>query len=421
MKKINANNPEIKKIMSQFMRQFESVLEKYCAEDDEIAECGDTNEDELEECGETYESRNFRYERANVINEMAITRAVDSKALANVRDMVSRRNFDKNWATEVKPLPRLNDVELLNRYVAALLVFHAECPKNMDDVERIGIFKHYAEKMIDEGTITFEDIQKLYDKSPQLAVRPRTGTARAASGFRKNATKDFDFDAETSNVAAETPAPADEPESAIDDEPEVPAYDDVDVSTPDVEEPEIDDDDDDVLPDEVAAAIADETAEEAGDDEDASEGDGEIVEIDNINDLTVEDFDNPKMNASFHAHNDDNILLEDGKVGFLIEIRDEDGELLDTYKMLRESFGKALYDYTIAAQASVWAMSDTFYDLKITKVITVFYKLYNNLLSDDQQDELDKKINKFYYDVFHGSKDVNDIIKGLDEQAEEED
>ena len=203
------------------------------------------------------------------------------------------------------------------------------------------------------------------------------------------------------------------------EEPEVPEFDDVEVPDSEIEEPEIeDDDDDDVLPDEVAAAIADETA---ADEEPAAEEDGEIVDIPNIYDLTVEDFDNPKMNASFHAHNDDNILLEDGKVGFMIEIRDEDGELLDEYKMLRDSFGQALYDYTIAAQASVWAMSDTFYDLKISKVITVFYKLYNNLLSDDQQDELDKKINKFYYDVFHGSKDVNDIIKGLNEQAEEED
>ena len=38
MKKINANDPEIKKIMGLFAKQFQTVLEKYCAEDDETFE-----------------------------------------------------------------------------------------------------------------------------------------------------------------------------------------------------------------------------------------------------------------------------------------------------------------------------------------------------------------------------------------------
>ena len=141
MKKIKANDPEIQKIMSQFAKQFQTVLEKYCADDDidecsDVDECGNLDEDDLEECGETYESRNFRpvnsCRHPNVINEMAVTRAVDSKALANVRDMISRRGFDRTWATNVPALPKFDDIELLNRYVAALLVFHEQCPTTME-------------------------------------------------------------------------------------------------------------------------------------------------------------------------------------------------------------------------------------------------------------------------------------------------
>ena len=426
MKKINANDPEIKKIMGLFAKQFQTVLEKYCAEDDETFECGNTDEcdkilddDEFEcnECGETYESRNFRpvnRRHPNIINEMAITRAVDRKALANVRDMISRRGFDRAWATNVPALPKFDDIELLNRYVAALLVFHEQCPTTMEEVDEIGVFKNYAHKMIDDGTITFEDIKKLYDKSPALAVRPRTGTTRAARGFRKTATKDFDFD------APETPAPAAEPEEI--EEPELSTADNDDfISSSDVidnepgDYPAYDDNDEEDLPEEVAAAIADSGVDT---EIDIEGNNGEIREIENINDLTVDEYYDPGMNASFHAHNDDNILMEGNKVGFMIRIADEDGEILGEYKMLRDSFGKALEDYTIAAQASVIAMTDTFYDLQITKVINVFYKLFNNALNDDQQDEIDSKINKFYYGVFQSTKSVDDVIKGLEEQED---
>ena len=424
MKKIKANDPEIQKIMSQFAKQFQTVLEKYCADDDidecsDVDECGNLDEDDLEECGETYESRNFRpvnsCRHPNVINEMAVTRAVDSKALANVRDMISRRGFDRTWATNVPALPKFDDIELLNRYVAALLVFHEQCPTTMEEVDEIGVFKNYAHKMINDGTVTLEDVKKLYDKSPALAVRPRTGTTRAASGFRKNATKDFDFDAPEAPVVA--PA-AEEPETP---EPDLMTVDNDDfISSSDVLDDEPNDypafdDDEEELPAEVAAAIADSGV----DTEMEIEGNnGEIREIENINDLTVDEYYDPGMNASFHAHNDDNILMEGNKVGFMIRIADEDGEVLGEYKMLRDSFGKALEDYTIAAQASVIAMTDTFYDLQITKVINVFYKLFNNALNDDQQDEIDSKINKFYYGVFQSAKSVDDIIKGLEEQED---
>lgn len=425
MKKIKANDPEIQKIMSQFAKQFQTVLEKYCADDDidecgDVDECGNLDEDDLEECGETYESRNFRpvnsRRHPNVINEMAVTRAVDSKALANVRDMISRRGFDRTWATNVPALPKFDDIELLNRYVAALLVFHEQCPTTMEEVDEIGVFKNYAHKMIDDGTVTLEDVKKLYDKSPALAVRPRTGTTRAASGFRKNATKDFDFDAPEAPVAAPAVEEPETPEpdlTTVDNDDFISSSDALDVDEPN-DYPAFDDDEEE-LPAEVAAAIADSGV----DTEMEIEGNnGEIREIENINDLTVDEYYDPGMNASFHAHNDDNILMEGNKVGFMIRIADEDGEVLGEYKMLRDSFGKALEDYTIAAQASVIAMTDTFYDLQITKVINVFYKLFNNALNDDQQDEIDSKINKFYYGVFQSAKSVDDIIKGLEEQED---
>ena len=50
-----------------------------------------------------------------------------------------------------------------------------------------------------------------------------------------------------------------------------------------------------------------------------------IVDIENISDLTIDEFYDPKMNASFYAHNDEHFVMdENGKIGFVCEVLDFD-------------------------------------------------------------------------------------------------
>jgi hypothetical protein len=350
---------------------------------------------------------------------MAIQRAVNSKALANVRDAASRRNFNETWATNVEPLPKFDDIELLNRYVAALLTFHKPCPQTMEDVESIGIFKNYAKKMIEDGSVTLEDVKKLYDNSPGFAVRQRRGTKRAASGFRKEATADYDFDHEDEKPA-EQPAPAPAAPVIDDDDDDVtPEPEFVNNEEPEFvpEEPEAIDDADEEL------AVAEEQPDDVQDDaEEQSDPipEDEVHEIDNIEDLTVEDYYNPGMNASFAAHNPDHFVYRDGKIGFDIHIYDENEELLGEYTLLRDSLGKAIEDFTVITMSTLSAMSDNYFDFRISKVINVFYKSFYRKLDDEQSDQLDNRIQKFYYSVVQGAKSLDDILKAIDEMDEPE-
>ena len=406
-KTLNPNDPAIKEIMRKMSAQFEKILENYVNGDAEKKE-------------KVYESKNFRpASKPNVINEMAIQRAVNSKALANVRDAASRRNFNETWATNVEPLPKFDDIELLHRYVAALLTFHKPCPQTMEDVESIGIFKNYAKKMIEDGSVTLEDVKKLYDNSPGFAVRQRTGTKRAASGFRKEATADYDFDHEDEKPA-EQPAPA--PEAlGIDDEDDdiTPEPEFVNNEEPEFvpEEPETIDDADEEL------AIAEEQPDDVQDDAEEQSDPiptDEVHEIDNIEDLTVEDYYNPGMNASFAAHNPDHFVYRDGKIGFDIHVYDENEELLGEYTLLRDSLGKAIEDFTVITMSTLSAMSDNYFDFRISKVINVFYKSFYRKLDDEQSDQLDNRIQKFYYSVVQGAKSLDDILKAIDEMDEPE-
>lgn len=433
--KFNPDDPRIQKLMEQMQNRFESILLKMfesdetneCDESEETSECdGAKKTDECggkktDECGgvkKTNESVEVR-RQPNVINEMAVMRAVNSKSLANVRDAISRHNFDEKWATNVPPLEKYNDIELLNRYVAALLVFHKPCPTTMEEVDEIGVFKNYAKKMIEDGTVTLEDVQKMYDGSPALAERPRRGTARAAAGWRKAPSQDYNFDDDES---PETPA-AEEPsnEPINDPEPEIPSYDESDneeddgefIPEPmDNEEPEPAIEEPATEEPEVSIADGEDAAEEAA-------AAGEIVEIENIEDLTIDEYYDPNMNISFNAHNEKNILLQDGRVGFNIRICNEDDEVLGEYTLLRNNFGRALEDYTIASQATITATTDAFYDLQITQVINVFWKDFNQKLSDDQQDEIDNKVQKLHYRAFQAVKSADDIIKALENMDDE--
>ena len=126
------------------------------------------------------------------------------------------------------------------------------------------------------------------------------------------------------------------------------------------------------------------------------------------------------MNASFAAHNPDHFVYRDGKIGFDIHIYDENEELLGEYTLLRDSLGKAIEDFTVITMSTLSAMSDNYFDFRISKVINVFYKSFYRKLDDEQSDQLDNRIQKFYYSVVQGAKSLDDILKAIDEMDEPE-
>lgn len=97
------------------------------------------------------------------LNEMARDishRTIDRKLWLSVQSIISRNKSTE--AEFIKPMKKLNKDDLLNRYVAALLIMRKPCPKNEKDIEDLKTLKLFAEKALELGA-TINDIQNLYD------------------------------------------------------------------------------------------------------------------------------------------------------------------------------------------------------------------------------------------------------------------
>ena len=95
----------------------------------------------------------------NSLNEARINRTIDRKLWLTVASICSR-NKSTN-AEFIKPLSKMSKDEILQRYVAALLIMKKPCPKTEQDIESIKTFKLFGQKFISlNGTI--DDIKKLY-------------------------------------------------------------------------------------------------------------------------------------------------------------------------------------------------------------------------------------------------------------------
>ena len=99
------------------------------------------------------------YSLKKSLNEMAKRidhRTLDRKLWLSVASVCSR-----NKATEcelVKPMKKLTKDDLLNRYVAALIIMKKPCPKRERDIDKIKVFKLFGHRILDLGG-TIEEIQ----------------------------------------------------------------------------------------------------------------------------------------------------------------------------------------------------------------------------------------------------------------------
>ena len=436
---INKNNSKTTEksrksdVIGQIGKSVKAILESFDTDD----ELFDADEEQFSECDGFNESvkadKGRRLNESEVLDEMAaakVHRTIAPNVINAVRDKISRHNYDKNWATSVNPLPRYNDEQLLDQYVAALIIFDAECPNTEEDIESIGIFKNYALKLLD-GSGTLQDIITKYNEQGKMTSRNRVGTTRAAAGFRKDSGKEnFSFDNADNAPAAPTPEPEPAPEPVNEPEPEVnepetddmpdpespdyPDYDEVD--TDDIEDTtdtdyENDVDDIDDLSD------FDYDNETGSDDEEETPAANTDEKID-LATLTEQDFYDPALNQKAFNTNDDAFEPgPDGQIGLTITIyADDDEEDKKEVKVFADTLGKCYEVFTIVGQASIANMSDKFFIVELHPVAHKVWKKYRNLLKDpDINARLETEIDTAYFSCFSSASKPDDIVKYIED------
>lgn len=98
------------------------------------------------------------------LNEAKVERTIDKKLWLTVSSICSKNKADQ--AENIKPIgaTKTDKNNLLQRYVAALLIMKKPCPKTEADIENIKTFKYVAQQALSLG-VTIQDIQKLYKEN----------------------------------------------------------------------------------------------------------------------------------------------------------------------------------------------------------------------------------------------------------------
>ena len=114
----------------------------------------------------------------NILNESEANRIIPKNVKLSVASTCSRKRSSE--AEFVQPIGRLQKDELLDRYVAALIVMKKPCPQSEEDIEKLKTFKYFGEKAIKYGA-TIEEIKTLYDANAKKKSSATTVTAKPAT------------------------------------------------------------------------------------------------------------------------------------------------------------------------------------------------------------------------------------------------
>lgn len=116
----------------------------------------------------------YTYSARNILNEMARKidhRTLDRKLWLSVASVCSR-----NKATEcefVRPMKKLSKQDLIERYVAALIIMKKPCPKTEKDMDKIKVFNLFGHKILELGG-TIQEIQELYNVNMGIASNTKS-------------------------------------------------------------------------------------------------------------------------------------------------------------------------------------------------------------------------------------------------------
>ena len=95
-----------------------------------------------------------------ILNESDANRIIPKNVKLSVASTCSRKRSTE--AEFVMPIGRLQKDELLDRYVAALIIMRKPCPQSKEDIEKLKTYKEYGLKALKYGA-TIEEIKTLYD------------------------------------------------------------------------------------------------------------------------------------------------------------------------------------------------------------------------------------------------------------------
>ena len=97
-----------------------------------------------------------------IINEARVQRTIDNKLWLSVASTISRNRSTE--AEFIKPNKNETKDQLMQRYVAALIILRKTCPQTEQDIEDLKTYKFVGKRIIDLGG-TFKEIYNLYLKN----------------------------------------------------------------------------------------------------------------------------------------------------------------------------------------------------------------------------------------------------------------
>lgn len=396
MKQTKLFEDRYNRIMTKVSQSVRTILERL--DEEELEDCFE--DDMIEECGDMFDCEN------SDVNEMARKprrSTIPENIEKATRDAIMRSRWNHEWAKQTKPLAKWSPERILQGYVFGLLLCQKECPKTVEDIDKIGVYANYAHKYLEEGG-TIEDIIELYNQQDPVTAGKRSGATRARKAYRKPA-EQFDFDNVENNepeteetdvemdMTFDDDAAADEVEVNVDD---IEANDDVDLNDyPEYDEVDVDTEDD----------VEDEPVEE----EPASD---KII-IDDIYTVTYDDYMNPAWNNAFAEFDNNVIHVDKNGISIDINIIDNQENESEVYTIKGASFGDVLTKLYAIITASLES-SDTFFNISQNKLTKWFYKKFQMVIEQsNKEDEMDDLASEVYETCFDGVKHASDVVARL--------
>ena len=141
-----------------------------------------------------------------------------------------------------------------------------------------------------------------------------------------------------------------------------------------------------------------------------------VRDFEDIREITFEDFNNPELNESFHAHNDEQIFLDEiGRIGFkLTVIPSKTDEPSKETTIWGASFGEVLNMYDIIVGTAIMNITTMFFEPSANPVIIAFYREYKLKIPPEKQCENDECCGVYYQKVFQNAKTAEEIVESFE-------
>lgn len=101
------------------------------------------------------------YQQYNNLNEARVTRTIDSKLWASVSSGCSK-TYKNDLGASAKPIGTRD--QLLQRFVAGLIILKQQCPITEKDLQNCPAFPQWANKLLDMG-VSMAEIHKLWNEN----------------------------------------------------------------------------------------------------------------------------------------------------------------------------------------------------------------------------------------------------------------